>query len=84
MGITGARDQLDALARNVVAKVRDSATGQLAAVGIGISTSEQVAEVNGYADAAIVGSVFVRAYAEGGVEAVKRKVEELKPSQETR
>jgi tryptophan synthase alpha chain len=84
MGITGARDQLDALARNVVAKVRDSATGQLAAVGIGISTSEQVAEVNGYADAAIVGSVFVRAYAEGGVEAVKRKVAELKPSQEKR
>jgi tryptophan synthase alpha chain len=82
MGITGAREELDALARTVVSKVRDSETGQLAAVGIGISTSEQVAEVNSYADAAIVGSVFVRAYAEGGIAAVKRKVQELKSIQE--
>ena len=82
MGITGAREELDALARTVVSKVRDSKTGQLAAVGIGISTSDQVAEVNSYADAAIVGSVFVRAYAEGGIAAVKRKVQELKSIQE--
>ena len=84
MGITGAREELDALARAVVSKVRDSETGQLAAVGIGISTSDQVAEVNSYADAAIVGSVFVRAYAEGGIAAVKRKVQELKSIQESR
>ena len=84
MGITGAREELDALARTVVSKVRDSKTGQLAAVGIGISTSDQVAEVNSYADAAIVGSVFVRAYAEGGIAAVKRKVQELKSIQESR
>ena len=84
MGITGAREELDALARTVVSKVRDSETGQLAAVGIGISTSDQVAEVNSYADAAIVGSVFVRAYAEGGIAAVKRKVQELKSIQESR
>ena len=82
MGITGAREELDALARTVVSKVRDSKTGQLAAVGIGISTSDQVAEVNSYADAAIVGSVFVKAYAEGGIAAVKRKVQELKSIQE--
>ena len=82
MGITGAREELDALARTVVSKVRDSETGQLAAVGIGISTSDQVAEVNSYADAAIVGSVFVKAYAEGGIAAVKRKVQELKSIQE--
>ncbi len=84
MGITGAREELDALARTVVSKVRDSKTGQLAAVGIGISTSDQVAEVNSYADAAIVGSVFVKAYAEGGIAAVKRKVQELKSIQESR
>ena len=84
MGITGAREELDALARTVVSNVRDSKTGQLAAVGIGISTSDQVAEVNSYADAAIVGSVFVKAYAEGGIAAVKRKVQELKSIQESR
>lgn len=78
MGITGARTELDALARGVVSKIRDSQTQQLAAVGIGISTADQVEEVNGYADAAIVGSVFVRAYADGGLSAVKKKVQELK------
>jgi tryptophan synthase alpha chain len=68
MGITGAREDLDANARAVVAKVRNSGLQQNAAVGIGISTANQVAEVNEYADAAIVGSVFVRAYASGGLQ----------------
>ena len=67
MGITGARDDLDAKARSVVEKIRNSGTDQNTAVGIGISLREQVAEVNQYADGAIVGSVFVRAYANGGV-----------------
>lgn len=67
MGITGARDDLDAKARSVVEKIRNSGTDQNTAVGIGISLREQVAEVNQYADGAIVGSVFVRAYASGGV-----------------
>lgn len=78
MGITGARAELDELARSVVEKIRNSESPQLAAVGIGISTGEQVDEVNSYADAAIVGSVFVRAYAEGGLAALKSKVSELK------
>jgi tryptophan synthase alpha subunit len=52
---------------------------------LGIKVADGLALIVGRdADAAIVGSVFVRAYAEGGVEAVKRKVEELKPSQERR
>jgi tryptophan synthase alpha chain len=51
-------------------------------VGIGISSAQQVAEVNSYADAAIVGSVFVKAYAEGGLSAVKDKVRELKTTKE--
>jgi tryptophan synthase alpha chain len=67
MGITGARDDLDAKARSVVEKIRNSGVDQNTAVGIGISLREQVAEVNQYADGAIVGSVFVRAYANGGV-----------------
>jgi tryptophan synthase alpha chain len=46
-------------------------------VGIGISTADQVVEVNSYSDGAIVGSAFVRAYADGGVEALKAKTIEL-------
>ena len=77
MGITGERAELDQLARTVVKKIRDSGTAQLAAVGIGISTAEQVREVNSYADAAIVGSAFVRAYSRGGLSGLKDKVREL-------
>lgn len=77
MGITGARAEVDQNARKVVAKVRAASTAANTAVGIGISTAEQVLEVNTYSDGAIVGSAFVRAYAEGGLEALKNKVVEL-------
>lgn len=77
MGITGARDDLDTLARGVVAKLRETGVEQNVAVGIGVSTADQVKEVNTYADGAIVGSVFVRAYQEGGIEALGAKVREL-------
>ena len=77
MGITGVREDLDTLARGVVAKVRAADPEQQVAVGIGISTAEQANEVNTYADGAIVGSVFVRAYQEGGVNALAAKVREL-------
>lgn len=77
MGITGVREDLDTLARGVVAKVREADPEQQVAVGIGISTAEQANEVNTYADGAIVGSVFVRAYQEGGVNALAAKVREL-------
>lgn len=82
MGITGERAQLDQMARTVVKKIRDSGTDQLAAVGIGISTADQVREVNSYADAAIVGSAFVRAYSSGGLSALKDKVRELSQNTE--
>jgi len=77
MGITGARADLDAKAREVVANVRSSSTSAKTCVGIGISTAEQVAEVNEYADGAIVGSAFVKAYSEGGLTALSEKVQEL-------
>ena len=77
MGITGARDDLDTLARGVVKNVRDSGVEQNIAVGIGVSNATQVEEINTYADAAIVGSVFVRSYAEGGLTALREKVREL-------
>lgn len=77
MGITGARDDLDRKAREVVAKVRMANPHQNVAVGIGISTASQVSEVNSYADGAIVGSVFVRAYADGGLAKLKEVTLEL-------
>lgn len=79
MGITGARTEVDKLAREVVSRIRKTETGQNAAVGIGISTAEQVTEVNEYADAAIVGSAFVRAYQQGGLDSLIAKVRELDP-----
>lgn len=77
MGITGAREELDNLARKVVAGVRKADATQNTCVGIGISTAEQVAEVNQYADGAIVGSAFVKAYASGGIKNLEAKVSEL-------
>jgi tryptophan synthase alpha chain len=41
-------------------------------VGVGISSAQQVREVLGYADGAIVGSALVAALANGGVTAVAK------------
>jgi tryptophan synthase alpha chain len=78
MGITGAREDLDAKARGVVAGVKSTETSVPVCVGIGISNAEQVSEVNSYADGAIVGSVFIKAYRDGGVEQLKGVVKQLK------
>lgn len=77
MGITGARDDLDQNAKKVVAQVRSQSSDSMTAVGIGVSTAAQVREINKYADGAIVGSAFVRAYQDGGIEALRAKVAEL-------
>ena len=77
MGITGAREQLDANARAVVSKLRNQDPQTVTCVGIGISTAEQVHEVNQYSNGAIVGSAFVRAYANHGLPGLTAKVREL-------
>jgi tryptophan synthase alpha chain len=69
MGITGARADVDSAARSLVDRLR-SAGSTSACVGLGISTPEQVREVLEYADGAIVGSLLVKALADGGVDAV--------------
>jgi tryptophan synthase alpha chain len=57
-GVTGAREQMSADAKQLVERVR--AFSRLpVAVGFGISTREQVADVWRYADAAVVGSAIV-------------------------
>ena len=59
MGVTGARDATSDLAGPLVRRVR--ASGDIpVAVGIGVSTGDQAAEVASYADGVIVGSAFVR------------------------
>lgn len=60
MGVTGARESTSDLAGPLVGRVR--AAGDVpVAVGIGVSTGDQAAEVARYADGVIVGSAFVRA-----------------------
>jgi tryptophan synthase alpha chain len=57
-GVTGARSELSAEAKQLVVRVRQQSELPVA-VGFGISTAEQVCEVWEYADAAVVGSALV-------------------------
>ena len=59
MGVTGARTQVGHQAADLVARVR-AVTDLPVAVGLGVSTADQAAEVAAYADGVIVGSAFVR------------------------
>jgi len=73
MGITGEREQLDAAARTLVARLRErgatSPDGVVrACVGIGISNAAHVSGVLEYADGAIVGTALVRALRDGGLD----------------
>ncbi|MFM6963094.1 MAG: tryptophan synthase subunit alpha [Micrococcales bacterium] len=81
MGITGARAEVDQNARKVVSAIRNANAETFTAVGIGISTAEQVLEVNKYADGAIVGSAFVRAYQNGGLPQLIETTKQLDPNQ---
>ncbi|MBP6685568.1 MAG: tryptophan synthase subunit alpha [Leucobacter sp.] len=76
MGITGERSELDAAARVLTSRIREAGSN-LACVGIGISNAEQVATTLEYADGAIVGTVFVRALREGGVQRLAEVVREI-------
>jgi tryptophan synthase alpha chain len=57
-GVTGARSEMSSDAERLVARVRKVSTLPIA-VGFGISSAEQVADVWRYADAAVVGSAIV-------------------------
>jgi len=59
-GVTGARDQLPAGLREYVLRVKAAAQNTPVVVGFGISSPEQVNEVGGYADGAIVASALIR------------------------
>lgn len=59
MGVTGARASVGSAAEGLVARTRH-VTDLPIAVGVGVSTGEQAAQVAHYADGVIVGSAFVR------------------------
>jgi tryptophan synthase alpha chain len=61
--VTGARDRVASGAADLVRRIRAHTTLPIA-LGFGISRPEHVAEVGGYADAAVVGSALVSLIAE--------------------
>jgi tryptophan synthase alpha chain len=65
LGVTGARDTIAADAESLVRRINRLSALPLA-VGFGISTPEQVAQVGRWADAAVVGSALVKVIAEHG------------------
>ncbi len=69
MGITGARADVDSAARALVARLHSQGASRVC-VGVGISTADQVHDVTGYADGAIVGSHLVATLDEHGLDAL--------------
>ncbi len=65
MGVTGARASTSSLAGPLVARTR-AVTDLPVAVGLGVSTGDQAAEVAAFADGVIVGSAFVRRLLDAG------------------
>jgi tryptophan synthase alpha chain len=81
MGVTGVRDVVSDRAETLVARVRPL-TDLPIAVGLGVSTGAQAAEVARYSDGVIVGSAFVRRLIDArdpaaGVDAVRKLAAEL-------
>ncbi len=76
MGVTGARAEVGSRAKALVDRVR-SHTHLPVAVGLGVSTGAQAAEVAGFADGVVVGSALVKALADSGPEAVRALTVEL-------
>jgi len=81
MGVTGARSAVGSRAAELVERLR-AVTDKPIAVGLGVSSGPQAAEVAQYADGVIVGSAFVRCLLDAdspadGVDAVGRLAAEL-------
>lgn len=60
MGVTGERTSMSDAAKTLVERTRQ-VTNRPIAVGLGVSTPVQAAQISAYADGVIVGSAFVRA-----------------------
>lgn len=75
MGVTGARDAVSDLPKNLTRRVREVSDLPVC-VGLGVRSGEQAAEIAAYADGVIVGSALITAAAEGE-SAVRDLVAEL-------
>ncbi len=77
-GVTGVRDQLAANIPEAIARIRAHTTLPVA-VGFGISTRAQVAQVAAHADGVVVGSALVNCIRDhlGSPEAITRRMGEL-------
>ncbi len=64
-GVTGERASIEQSVKEMVGRIKRHTTTPVA-VGFGISTPEQAAEIAGYADGVIVGSAIVRLVGEVG------------------
>ena len=64
MGVTGARDAVSELPRNLTRRVREVSDLPVC-VGLGVRSGDQAAEIAAYADGVIVGSAIITAAAEG-------------------
>lgn len=76
MGVTGARQATSALAEPLVRRTR-ALTDLPIAVGLGVSTAAQAADLAGYADGVIVGSAFIKALETGGTRGLGALVADL-------
>jgi tryptophan synthase alpha chain len=82
-GVTGSRTELPTYLRSFIARVHGYTkdVSLPLAVGFGLSTPAHIAEVTGYADAAVVGSALLNLIDQheesGQVEAVKKFIESL-------
>jgi len=76
MGVTGAREGVDAAAARIVGRCRPH-TDLPIGVGLGVRSGEQAAEVAAFADAVIVGSAFVTAAENARADGVRTLAGEL-------
>lgn len=77
LGVTGVRKEIRTDVRTMVSMVR-SVSDAPVAVGFGISTTEQAADMAGLSDGAIVGSAIVKLIAEHGRESIGPVAEYVK------
>ncbi|HEU4558706.1 MAG TPA: tryptophan synthase subunit alpha [Longimicrobium sp.] len=80
-GVTGAAQELSAGLAAEVAEVR-AVTGVPVAVGFGISTAEQAAQVAAIADGVVVGSALVDRLEKGGLDVARALTRELRAAVE--
>jgi len=77
MGVTGARTSVSGAAESLVSRVREASSLPVA-VGLGVSSGDQAAQIAAYADGVIVGSAFIRRVLDApSLQAAEASVREL-------